>query len=65
MFDGFGGSPDPYIDVDGLHPNQLGYEKMAHVFFDAIRTTLENPMTAGPIFVQNLPLPNMPGGMLQ
>ena len=41
LYQGFGGSPDPYIDTDGLHPNALGYQKIAELFFDAIRGNLE------------------------
>ena len=41
LYEGFGGSPDPYIGEDGLHPNALGYQKMAEIFFDAIRANLE------------------------
>jgi lysophospholipase L1-like esterase len=32
-----------YIGVDGLHPTEAGYQKMAETFFTAIRSTLENP----------------------
>ena len=56
LYDGFGGNADPYIDVDGLHPNALGYQKMAELFFGVIRTRLE--VTQGPApsieLVQNL-----------
>ena len=41
LYQGFGGSPDPYIDVDGLHPNEAGYRKIAEIFFDVIKATLE------------------------
>jgi lysophospholipase L1-like esterase len=41
LYQGFNGNPDPYIDTDGLHPNALGYQKIAELFFDAIRTNLE------------------------
>lgn len=44
LYSAFGGEPDPYVSVpDGLHPNALGYEKMAQAFFDSIRKTLEAP----------------------
>jgi lysophospholipase L1-like esterase len=39
----FGGVAAPYIGVDGLHPNQLGYQKIAQTFQDAIRVQLELP----------------------
>lgn len=32
---------DTYIGPDGLHPNELGYQKIADLFFNAIRSTLE------------------------
>jgi lysophospholipase L1-like esterase len=41
LYQGFGGSADPYIDTDGLHPNAAGYQKIAQIFFDAIRANLE------------------------
>jgi len=46
LYAGFGGSPDPYIDVDGLHPTEMGYQKMAQIFFDAIQASLELPRSA-------------------
>ena len=30
-----------YIGVDGLHPNEVGYAKIADLFFQAIQTNLE------------------------
>ena len=62
LYEGFGGSPDLYIDVDGLHPNELGYQKIAQLYFDAIKTTLEIRQTPGVAteFVQNTPTPNLP-----
>jgi lysophospholipase L1-like esterase len=30
-----------YIGLDGLHPTELGYQKMAETFYDAIRANLE------------------------
>jgi lysophospholipase L1-like esterase len=50
VYEGFGGSPDPYIDVDGLHPTEAGYRKIAELFFDAIRQRLET--TQIPMFVE-------------
>jgi lysophospholipase L1-like esterase len=32
---------DRYIGVDGLHPNELGYTKMADIVFQAIQASLE------------------------
>jgi lysophospholipase L1-like esterase len=36
-------SAGAWIGVDGLHPNEAGYARMADLFFDAIRTTLQSP----------------------
>jgi lysophospholipase L1-like esterase len=30
-----------YIGVDGLHPNEAGYARIAELFFDAIQRELE------------------------
>jgi lysophospholipase L1-like esterase len=46
LYTGFGSSPDPYIDSDGLHPTEAGYQKMAQIFFDAIQASLELPRSA-------------------
>ncbi|MGH9386056.1 MAG: SGNH/GDSL hydrolase family protein, partial [Vicinamibacterales bacterium] len=32
---------DAYIGIDGLHPNEAGYRKMAETFFAAVRADLE------------------------
>jgi len=32
-----------YIGIDGLHPNEIGYQKMAETFFNAVVATLETP----------------------
>jgi lysophospholipase L1-like esterase len=62
LYQGFGGSPDPYIDVDGLHPNEAGYRKIAEIFFDVIKTTLElQPGVASSMeLVRNMPSQNPP-----
>jgi lysophospholipase L1-like esterase len=62
LYQGFGGSPDPYIDVDGLHPNEAGYRKIAEIFFDAIKATLElQPGVASSMeLVRNMPVPGPP-----
>jgi lysophospholipase L1-like esterase len=46
LYAGIGGSPDPYIGADGLHPTEMGYQKIAQIFFDAIRANLEQPHSA-------------------
>ena len=33
-----------YIGVDGLHPTEVGYQKIAETFFAAIQATLQNPV---------------------
>jgi lysophospholipase L1-like esterase len=37
-----------YIGLDGLHPTEAGYARMAELFFDAIRTDLEIRPPASP-----------------
>jgi lysophospholipase L1-like esterase len=41
VYQAFGGSPDPWIDADGLHPTVAGYRKMAETFLAAIKARLE------------------------
>ena len=41
VFNGFGGVAGSYIGVDGLHPNEVGYQKMAQIFLDSIKVRLE------------------------
>lgn len=41
VYTAFGGSPDPGIGDDGLHPNTIGNQMIAQTFFDAIRARLE------------------------
>jgi lysophospholipase L1-like esterase len=67
LYEGFGGTPDPYIDVDDLHPTVLGYQKMAEIFFDVIRATLEEQQlpTALPGLVRNDPPWAAPLGRFQ
>lgn len=36
-----GGTADPYISSDGLHPTSAGYRKIAEAFLASIRSTLE------------------------
>jgi len=49
LYAAFGGVPGDLIGVDGLHPSQAGYEKMAQTFFDEIQKRLEQtPQTARP-----------------
>jgi lysophospholipase L1-like esterase len=65
LFAGFGGIPGPYIDADGLHPNALGYQKIAELFYEQIRAKLEGPAASVPAFARNMPLPDMPGTRLR
>ena len=41
LYEAFGGSPDPWIDNDGLHATPAGYQKIAGTFFTAIQSRLE------------------------
>lgn len=41
VYAALGGSPDPYIDIDGLHPTIAGHQKIAAAFFDAVRQRFE------------------------
>jgi len=43
LYGGLGGSPTGVIGIDGLHPTDDGYTKMAQVWFDAIRGAFEQP----------------------
>jgi lysophospholipase L1-like esterase len=47
LYQGLGGSPAGVIGIDGLHPTEEGYTKMAQVWFDAIRREFERPSTTG------------------
>jgi lysophospholipase L1-like esterase len=40
VYQGFGGNL-ALLSADGLHPNTDGYQKIADVFFSAIKSTLE------------------------
>jgi lysophospholipase L1-like esterase len=54
LYAGLGGSPDPYIDVDGLHPTEAGYRRIAEIFFDAINATLGQPANpAATVYARN------------
>lgn len=50
LYQGFGGVAGSLIGDDGLHPNTAGYEKMAEIFFDALRGKLEVPQTSSSSF---------------
>jgi lysophospholipase L1-like esterase len=43
LYQAFDGQTDTLLGADGLHPNDLGYQKMAETFFAAIRARLEAP----------------------
>jgi lysophospholipase L1-like esterase len=43
LYQAFNGMERELIGDDGLHPNPAGYEKIADVFFDAVRSRLELP----------------------
>lgn len=42
-----GGTPNPYVDFDGLHLTAAGYAKVADAFFTAMRTKLETKFALG------------------
>ena len=41
LYQAFGGQTSTLLGIDGLHPNEAGYQRMANTFFDAIQATLE------------------------
>jgi lysophospholipase L1-like esterase len=41
MYQVFAGQTSTLLSLDGLHPNETGYQRMAETFFDAIRQQLE------------------------
>jgi lysophospholipase L1-like esterase len=43
LYAGFGGTAGTFIGDDGLHPTTAGYEKIAEIFFEALREKLEVP----------------------
>jgi lysophospholipase L1-like esterase len=47
LYSGLGGSPAGVIGIDGLHPTEEGYTKMAQVWFDAIQREFERPSATG------------------
>ncbi len=46
LYQAFGGSPDPYIDTDGLHPTLAGHQVIASAFYTSITQHLEISGTA-------------------
>jgi lysophospholipase L1-like esterase len=45
VYAGLGASYAQYIGPDGLHPNQSGYSKIADIFFQVLKSTLERQPT--------------------
>ena len=43
LYPAFEGQTTALLGLDGLHPNEAGYQKMAEMFFEAIRQRLEVP----------------------
>ncbi len=41
LYQAFGGQTSTLLGIDGLHPTEAGYQRMANTFFDAIQATLE------------------------
>src|SRR6185295_13624087 len=48
LYEAFGGVPGTLIGVDGLHPTEEGYAKMAETFYEEIKRRLEAAQTARP-----------------
>ena len=46
LYNGLGGTPAGSIGVDGLHPTDTGYTKIADIWFDAIQHEYERPTAA-------------------
>ena len=46
LYGGLGGTPAGSIGVDGLHPTDGGYTKIANIWFEAIRREYERPLGA-------------------
>jgi len=42
------GTYQGYIGVDGLHPTEVGYAKIAEIFMNAIKSSLEVPPSPPP-----------------
>jgi lysophospholipase L1-like esterase len=42
------GDPNGVVGIDGLHPTPQGYEKIAAIWFEAIKQHLERPNPLGP-----------------
>lgn len=49
LFGGLGGTPVGSIGVDGLHPTESGYTKIAQIWFDAIKARYEQPGPTAPV----------------
>jgi hypothetical protein len=49
LYQAFLGQEGTLLDEDGLHPSDAGHEKMAEVFFDAIRLTFEATASGMPL----------------
>jgi lysophospholipase L1-like esterase len=43
LYPAFDGQTSTLLGLDGLHPNEAGYQKMAEMFFEAIKQKLEAP----------------------
>lgn len=51
---------DRFIGVDGLHPTEAGYRRIAEVFLEAIKATMEKPASL-PVAGYAVPAPPLPG----
>ena len=58
LYQAFDGHTDTLLGPDGLHPNDAGYQRMAEVFFEAVRAKLELPPV--PALLGRNPWPSAP-----
>jgi lysophospholipase L1-like esterase len=47
LYAGFGGQLNTLLGEDGLHPSEAGYQRMAEIFYDRMRATLEIQKAGG------------------
>ena len=59
LYNGLGGTPAGSIGVDGLHPTETGYTKIANIWFEAIQHEYErqtgSSTTPAPTLLRRIP----------
>ena len=59
LYNGLEGTPVGSIGVDGLHPTETGYTKIANIWFEAIQHEYErqpgNSTTPAPTLLRRIP----------